>query len=238
MASIVDDRGFNQGFKWNKTQEVRIRRRAQGIVRSASLVAGDQVLELGCGTGELAHFIADETPASVTGVDICEPFVEQANKTFGRERLKYVVADLSRTDEIDRLGAHWAMVAGNGILHHLYHVIDTALPRFRRLLRPGGQFTFWEPNLFNPYVYAIFSFGPLRKVARLEPEEMAFTAGWAEQHLEKAGFVDIQVSYRDFLVPNLPWALVPAVTAVGDVLERVPGVDRLAQSVFITARAP
>lgn len=238
MASIVDDRGFNQGFRWSRTQEVRMERRARAILDAAPMRSSDRLLEVGCGTGELTSFLARETTAHVTGVDLCAPFIEQATKRFAHSRLNYVAADLSRPDELERLGHGWSAVVGNGILHHLYHRIDEALPGLRRLLAPGGRFVFWEPNLFNPFVYGIFSFAPLRKLARLEPDEMAFTPAWIRGHLQAAGFTDIDVSFRDFLVPTVPYPLVPLVVKAGGVAERLPVVDHLAQSLFISATSP
>lgn len=234
MASIVDDRGFNQGFRWNPTQEVRMRRRAEAILEE--LPAGPRrVLEWGCGTGELAHFLAEGSNAQVTGADLCAPFIAQANQRFATEQLNFVVSDLSSAEGRAALGSQWNAIVGNGILHHLYHHIGDALSSMRAMLQPGGKLVFWEPNLFNPYVFAIFSFGPLRTLAKLEPDEMAFTPRWIEQHLRAAGFTDVAVSFRDFLVPNLPHALVPLVTRAGDVAEKLPVVDHLAQSLFITA---
>jgi SAM-dependent methyltransferase len=234
VPSIVDDRGFNQGFTWNPTQEVRMRRRAHAILEA--LPPGSQrVLEWGCGTGELAHFLATDT-TEVTGADLCAPFIAQASRQCGREHLRFVEANLATETGRATLGKDWDAIVGNGILHHLYHHIGEALVSMRAMLRPGGRFVFWEPNLFNPYVFAAFSFAPLRKLAKLEPDEMAFTPAWIEGHLKTAGFSDIEVTFRDFLLPNVPFKLVPAVTSVGAVIEQLPVVKRLAQSLFITAK--
>ena len=238
MASIVDDQGHNQGFAWTPTQAVRMTRRAEAILDAVNPRPGQRILELGCGCGEMASILASKTDAHVTGVDVCAPFVEQATRDHASARLDFVVADLSSSEDIQRLGQSWSAVVGNGILHHLYYVIDDALPRLRRLIAPGGRFVFWEPNLFNPYVLSIFTVPPLRKLARLEPDEMAFTPRWIREKLAKAGFTDVEVTFRDFLVPNVPFALVPLLTRVGDWAEKIPGVDHLAQSLFITATAP
>lgn len=215
-----------------------MRRRAHAIVEAVAPAPDDRLLELGCGTGELAHLMAQHTQASVTGVDLCEPFIARATAAFGGERLSFVAADLSKPQDVERLGRQWRAVVGNGILHHLYYRMDEALKGLLRLLVPGGRFVFWEPNLYNPYAFAIFSVGPLRKLARLEPDEMAFTPAWIRERLQRAGFTDISVSFRDFLLPNLPFSLVPLVTRVGAWAEQVPVVDRLAQSLFIEATAP
>ncbi len=235
MASLVDDRGYNQGFRWTPTQRVRMERRAQAILDTVEPQKGDRVLELGCGTGELAHLLSSNTQAFVTGVDLCVPFIEQATQAFASERLSYVAADLSKAEDRQRLGGDWGAIVGNGILHHLYYGIEPALKSMHGLLKPGGRFVFWEPNLFNPYVFAIFSFKPLRKITKLEPDEMAFGPRWIRRHLANAGFTQIDVRFRDFLVPVIPLALVPAVARVGSLVEQIPVLNRAAQSLFISA---
>lgn len=237
MASIVDDRGYSQGFQWTPTQRVRMQRRAQAILDQLHLRKNDRILELGCGTGELAHMIANETSGAVVGVDLCEPFVEQANRNFRSDRLHYVKADIATDEGMQAVGSGYAAVFGNGILHHVYYRMDESLRYIKRLLVPGGKMVFWEPNLFNPYVFAIFKLPPLRKVAKLEPDEMAFTPRWIEQRLTHAGFVDVQIEYRDFLLPVVPTRLINLVTRAGDVVENIPGLNRLAQSLFVCASA-
>jgi hypothetical protein len=103
-------------------------------------------------------------------------------------------------------------------------------------LKPGGRLVFWEPNLWNPYVFLIFSIPFLRRAANLEPDEMAFTPSFIRRKLQKAGFNEARVSTRDFLLPNIPDALIKPIIAVGDSLDHIPIVNRLAQSVFLVAR--
>ena len=240
MASILDERGYNQGFIHNEAQAVRLRRRAAAIV--AALPATGQrddlrILELGCGTGELAHELAELTQARITGVDLSPGFIACARENFQRVNLDFIVADLTRqlpdTDQ-----ARYHAITGNGILHHLYHHLDTVLPALHRWLLPGGRLVFWEPNLWNPYIWTIFSLGPMRRLAKLEPDEMAFTPSFIRDKLARAGFTRINVTTRDFLLPNTPSALIAPVIAVGDRLDRVPLINRLAQSLFLSAEKP
>lgn len=240
MASIVDERGYNQGFVHNRAQALRLRRRAEAIVTAlpplapAGQARGMRILELGCGTGELANELATLTEARITGVDLSPLFIERARKNFQRPNLDFIVADLTR--EIPAAGQErYHAITGNGILHHLYHHLGTVLPALHRWLQPGGRLVFWEPNLWNPYVWMIFSFGPMRRLAKLEPDEMAFTSGFIRRQLAQAGFTHIQVATRDFLLPNTPDGLIRPVVAVGDRLDRIPLVNRMAQSLFFSA---
>lgn len=243
MASIVDERGYNQGFVLSPAQALRLRRRAEAIMAVLPLPAAAaerqavRILELGCGTGELAHELAAVTEARITGVDLSERFITAARENFRRPNLDFIVADLTR--EIPAAGQErYHAITGNGILHHLYHHLDTVLPALHRWLRPGGRLVFWEPNLWNPYVWIIFSFAPMRRLAKLEPDEMAFTPRFIRTRLERAGFANISVATRDFLLPNTPPALIRPVVAVGDRLDRIPVINRLAQSLFFSAEKP
>ncbi len=194
-----------------------------------------RVLELGCGTGDLAFDLASIISGEVIGTDISPSFIAEANRTHQRENLKFVAADLRESDIEKRLGGKFHYIVGNGILHHLYAQLDDFLPRMRRLLEPSGKIVFWEPNILNPYVFAIFSIGPLRKVAKLDPEEMAFGSGFIRAALEKAGFSAISVKHKDFLLPNTPESLIPLVVRMGDILEETPVLSLSAQSLFIAA---
>jgi hypothetical protein len=64
---------------------------------------------------------------------------------------------------------------------------------------------------------------------------MAFTRGYVMNLLEAAGYTDIDVEYKDFLLPGIPDFLIAPSIAVGAVLERIPIVRMTSQSIFITA---
>lgn len=78
----------------------------------------------------------------------------------------------------------------------------------------------------------------MRRLAKLEPDEMAFTPAFIREKLSRAGLTAIRVDTRDFLLPNTPTALVGPVVAVGDRLDRIPVINRLAQSLFLSAEKP
>ncbi len=240
MANIVDERGYNQIFKPTTATAIRLRRRAEAMVQEMNLPAAPaerariHILEIGCGMGSLAHELALLTGARVTGVDLSAKFIEHASATYRHPQLTFIVADLSQSNPASEQ-EQYDFIVGNGILHHLYHHLDTFLPVLARWLKPAGRLIFWEPNLWNPYVFLIFSVPVLRRAANLEPDEMAFTPGFIRRKLTAAGLGRVRATTRDFLLPNTPDALIRPVIAVGAVLDCIPVVNRLAQSVFFVA---
>jgi SAM-dependent methyltransferase len=127
-------------------------------------------------------------------------------------------------------------ILGNGILHHLYSDLDNSLATLKNLLKDKGKILFIEPNIYNPYCYLIFGTTPFfRKLANLEPDEMAFSGKFITRMLKKHSYSGIMVEYKDFLLPIIPPFLINPTIALGNILERIPGVKYLSQSIFISA---
>ena len=202
MKSIKDDRGYNQIWVDAKSTRVRASRRCDYMISNMHPSPEKNVLEIGCGTGANSHMLASRTGMQVLGTDLCEPFIAEAKAKFSLPHLRYEVLNFNQPTRFD--GQLFDYIVGNGILHHLYFQFDDALGNMKTLLKPGGRIIFMEPNLFNPYIYLIFSYPLLRKAASLEPDEMAFSKRFAIQKLRQAGFENIKVEYKDFLLPGVP----------------------------------
>ena len=124
-------------------------------------------------------------------------------------------------------------VYGCSILHHLE--VEAALTEVRRVLRPGGQLVFSEPNLLNPQVLLMFKCEPLKPRFGTSPDEMAFTRGAVSRILRKLGFERFAVRYFDFLHPSVPESLLPLAQPVAEALERVPLLRAISGSLLIHA---
>ena len=155
MSSLVDERGFNQGFELSSAQKARLQRRARAIASEMCLPTergdrlGVHILELGCGTGELAFELAKISGTHVTGVDRSQKFIDYASANYRHPNLRFLVADVSDSSS-GAAQEKYDYIVGNGILHHLYYRLDSFLPTLARWLVPGGRLIFWESNLKNP----------------------------------------------------------------------------------------
>ncbi len=232
QTSVVDDRGYNQGFKETYALLKRMERRADWMIDEMSVSPGKKVLEIGCGTGYVSYYIASKTQMHVTGTDLCKPFIEHAKEKYILPNLLYDTLDFNKA--ADNVNDKFDYIIGNGILHHLYYHLDDALIAFKKILTEQGKIIFMEPNIYNPYVAAIFKNKTLRKWARLEPDELAFSKSFISEKLQNAKYTNIQVTYKDFLLPGIPKWLVGPSIVIGNIAEKTP-LKFLSQSILIKA---
>jgi SAM-dependent methyltransferase len=233
--ALRDERGFNQVFAPVGSTPRRMGRRQEWFLREAVRVGARRILEIGCGTGENAAAVAAGTPAEVVAVDISDAFLERARATHAAPNLRFEKFDLLGENPL-RLG-RFDVVVGNGILHHLVTRLDVVLRALHAVTEPGGGLAFIEPNLLNPYCAFTFGTRVGRRWARLEPDEMAFTPGYLLRVLPPAGWREVRVATRDFLLPGIPVRFIRPIEAIEPTLEATVLTRWLAQSHFITARA-
>jgi SAM-dependent methyltransferase len=110
------------------------------------LAAADHVLDVGCGSGGPALFLAQEAGCRVTGVDVSEAGI-QAGLTLARQAGLDDRADFRRADVREPLpfpdGAFDAIVC----MDAMCHLPDRGrlLGEWRRVLRPGGRLLYTDP---------------------------------------------------------------------------------------------
>ena len=238
MASIQDDRGYNQGFKPSMAMDIRMERRCDYMISKMDLSRQNvNILEIGCGTGEISCFLSQKTDAEVLGTDICLPFIKECKKTYSSPNLKFEVLDFTSAKSIKKVVGNkkFDYIVGNGILHHMFYKLDGALVDINKLLATDGKMIFLEPNILNPYCALIFQVPFFRKLVKLEPDEMAFSKRLITKKLEAAGYNNINIEHKDFLLPGTPSFLIKPVIAIGSVVEKIPLLNKLSQSIYISA---
>lgn len=137
-------------------------RRLPHYLYVADLIAGKQVLEIGCGSGEGAKFLADHGAARVVGVDARSAKIEHARRRYSAANLSFRHEDLAalefRDDSFDAVfvpdGA--ALAKRPALLREL-----------RRILMPSGVVVVVSPSADRGPDAAGLSFHQLRDV--LEP---------------------------------------------------------------------
>jgi SAM-dependent methyltransferase len=121
------------------------------LVELASVRAGDQVLDLCCGTGAIAR-VAFDRGATVTGIDVSEAMVDAAGANSSSS-VRFEVADAGALPYSD---AGFDAVLCGFALSHLPDV-RAALGEVWRVLRSGGRFveSSWGAGRANPTFEAV-----------------------------------------------------------------------------------
>lgn len=111
------------------------------LLDQADLGPGDRVLEIGCGTGNLARRAKRRHPSvEVTGLDPDGPALDRAARTAGRAGLD-VRWDRGFADALPYADDAFDLVLSALMLHHLEdEERPTALREVARVLAPGGTF--------------------------------------------------------------------------------------------------
>ncbi|HUY95825.1 MAG TPA: class I SAM-dependent methyltransferase, partial [Terracidiphilus sp.] len=104
---------------------------AGGVVEWLAPKAGERILDLGCGDGQLTAKLA-ATGASVTGVDASLSMVEAA-------RARGIAADHAQAEQLPYPDGAFDAVFSNAALHWVRGQ-DAMLAEVRRVLRPGARF--------------------------------------------------------------------------------------------------
>jgi len=160
--------------------ESRLRRRAAGyagagtredaripLVDAVVAAAPGRVLEVGCGWGELAEWIARETGAAVVAVDLSPRMVELA-----RERgIDASVGDMQALPFAD---ATFDLVVAAWMLYHVPD-LDRGLAEIARVLRPGGTFVASTNSRLHLH--------ELRELVGSGPSTLKFSREDGEEHL-------------------------------------------------------
>jgi SAM-dependent methyltransferase len=107
-----------------------------------------EVLEYGCGHNSLARLLASAGAAKVTGIDISEVAVRQAEELAARENCHIATYHVMNAESLQFPDQSFDLICGVAILHHLDLV--RALEQIARKLKPGGSAIFREPLAHNP----------------------------------------------------------------------------------------
>jgi demethylmenaquinone methyltransferase/2-methoxy-6-polyprenyl-1,4-benzoquinol methylase len=130
FATIADRYDFITRFL-SYGQDARWKRR---LIRLARLTPSDRVLDLACGTGDIA-FEAVPHARSAVGLDVTHRMIELAARRAGGRRVRFVTGDMAALPLRD--GAFDVVTTGYGLRN--VPDLDQALREIHRVLAPGGR---------------------------------------------------------------------------------------------------
>jgi SAM-dependent methyltransferase len=137
-------------------------RRLPHYLYVADLIAGKQVLEIGCGSGEGAKFLADHGAARVVGVDARSAKIEHARRRYSAANLSFRHEDLAALEFLDHSFEAVFVPDGAALVKR-----PAVLRELRRILMPSGVVVVVSPSADRGPDAQGLSFHQLRDV--LEP---------------------------------------------------------------------
>ncbi len=104
---------------------------------------GKTVLDVGCGTGLMAHAIAKAGAKKVIGIDFSPDAIKEAKSEHVRENLEY------RVENINKHKGFYDIIISLGTLEHMDKPFEI-LKILKKHLNPGGVILITSPNWSNP----------------------------------------------------------------------------------------
>ena len=168
----------------------------KGMAEALGLHAGATVLDIGCGLGGSARFLAANHRCLVTGIDLNESFVEVARLLTQSTALEvnYELMDaLNLEFEDNSFDFAWTQ-------HVAMNIRDRAqlYASVHRVLKPGGRFAMYDVNAVDKEVLAF----PV-PWARTPDISFLLTVQEMREALRDAGFAE--VSSLDLTASGIRW---------------------------------
>ncbi len=210
----------------------RAARRGELIIKAAGLKPGMRILEIGCGTGLFTRAFA-ATGCHVDAIDVSPDLLAH---TASKEIPGDVLFRLDDAEALSYEDDTFDAVVGSSILHHLD--VNKSLSEMFRVLKPGGQIAFAEPNMMNPQIVMQRKIPFLRRLAGESPEEIAFVRWSLMKQITNSRFESVSIVPFDFLHPFTPKLLIGLVKVFGATAEHLPFMREIAGSLIISASKP
>lgn len=138
--NVYDDPGFFAGYSRMERFGAGWERAMERPVFLALLpeVADRRVVDLGCGAGQLAKFLAEQGAASVVGVDVSEKMLEVARRDWAHP---LVMHRREAMETVDFPSESVDLVVSSLALHYVADYVGL-IARIAHWLAPGGALVF------------------------------------------------------------------------------------------------
>jgi SAM-dependent methyltransferase len=161
------------------------------------------IMDFGCGDGSTSEYLlAMSKESSVIGVDTSEKSLELATRKYGGARASFLPISLyAPRAEVD-------LAYCSGVFHHIpLAERDSAVAFVYRSLRPGGIFSLWENNPWNPGTRYVMSRIPFdRDAITLPPPQAASLlhgGGFEILHRDSLFYFPKQLKWLRWVEPYL-----------------------------------
>jgi ubiquinone/menaquinone biosynthesis C-methylase UbiE len=122
----------------------------QAVMRALPETSNKKILNLGCGLGEEAVYLA-LSGANVTAIDISQEMLNITKQLATRYGVKKKITYYKMSaEDLQFTNNTFDAVVGCNILHHIH--IEKTIKEIKRVLKPHGVAVFSEPLIYNPII--------------------------------------------------------------------------------------
>lgn len=179
--------------KYNNLKWVNDKSYLNAFISSAGFNRGDIVLDVGTGTGVIAHALAPMVK-EIIGLDISQDMLEHSNWKDNKYFIRRDIRDPFFYDGV------FDKVTARMVFHHIITGGQKAMDECHRILKRGGSMVMSEGIPPSPEVKKDYM-----DIFRLKEERLTFLEGDLVGMMEKSGFRDIRVAHyimKGFSVKN------------------------------------
>lgn len=146
VESISNERCWEHAIKSGRINLGNLQVNLDFIEETGLMGADKKVLELGCGAGNLAHFL-HTTGVAVIGSDIAQTAIDHARNRYPEMEFRTHSAE-----ELPYEDGSFDIVMSFDVLEHLPNV-DQHLREVRRVLKPSGYYLLQTPNKLSNAIF-------------------------------------------------------------------------------------
>lgn len=201
--AIRGDYQYNAYHTGNPVQRFWHYAKLQEALRRLTPQQNDRILDAGCGSGMLSHFLAKDNKAQVWGADANPDAIAFCKSRFRLPNLQFVQ---SLIDELPFQENFFNKIAFLEVIEHITPEQGLeVLKSFYRLLAPGGTLVISTPNKRSLWPLIEFTLDSLHLVPTLDGEQHEFLYSGPRliSLTRQAGFEAISRTTINFLAPWL-----------------------------------
>lgn len=222
-------------YRQNQSETIRnkLKWRAKHVRHTLHVLPGEKLLELGAGSGIWTERLVEITKGEleITAVTFCE---ENRKKIEARQLANTTVLN---SEDLSKLPASsFDYVVGSNILSQDRYA--ELLQEVERILKPSGQFLFFEDNAWNSTLRLKRLFPTLKGMVKYPACKAVIPSYQFLRNASQIGFVHIDVSPWDLLPSFLPDRMTRYFANKVYVLEHAPILKNLCGTVSMWGSKP